>query len=164
MVAFVGIAVAFGDGFQADPSFLLGDVFGIIAAFFWAATTVVIRTTALADASATKTLFYQVGIAALLLPLASLLMGEPGVVALTPVAITSIAFQGIIVSFASHLAWFWLLTRYLAGRLAAFSSLAPLFGVLGGVLVLGEPLRARFAFAAGLVIVGIYLVNRRTSR
>ncbi len=161
-LAFTGIAVAFGDGFHSDPSSLTGDIFGIIAAFLWAATTVVIRTSTLSNASATKTLFYQVGIAALLLPLASFSMGEPGVVALTPVAVASIAFQGIIVSFASHLAWFSLLTRYLAGRLAAFSSLAPLFGVLGGVVVLGEPLRPQFAFAAALVILGIYLVNRRT--
>ena len=160
--AFAGIAVAFGDGFLSDPSSLLGDAFGIIAAFLWAATTVVIRTTSLASATASKTLFYQVAIAALILPLASFLMGEPGVIAITPIAIASIAFQGIIVSFASHLAWFWLLTRFLAARLAAFSSLAPLFGVLGGVLVLGEPLRPQFAFAAGLVILGIYLVNRRS--
>jgi len=159
-LAFVGVAVAFGDGFYSDPSSLLGDGFGIIAAFLWAATTVLIRTTSLSNASATRTLFYQVGIAALLLPLASFLMGEAGVIAFTPLAIASIAFQGIIVSFASHLAWFWLLTRFLAGRLAAFSSLAPLFGVFGGVVVLGEPLRAQFALAAGFVILGIYLVNK----
>jgi len=159
-LAFVGVAVAFGGGFYSDPSSLLGDGFGIIAAFLWAATTVVIRTTSLSNASATRTLFYQVGIAALLLPLASFLMGEAGVIAFTPLAIASIAFQGIIVSFASHLAWFWLLTRFLAGRLAAFSSLAPLFGVFGAVVVLGEPLSAQFALAAGLVILGIYLVNK----
>jgi drug/metabolite transporter (DMT)-like permease len=137
-LAFVGIAAAFGDGFYSDPSSLLGDGFGIIAAFLWAATTVVIRTSSLSNASPTRTLFYQVGIAALLLPLASFLMGEPGVIAVTTVAVASIAFQGIIVSFASHLAWFWLLTRFLAGRLAAFSSLAPIFGVLGGVVILGD--------------------------
>ena len=161
-VAFGGVAVAFGDGFFSDPSSLLGDAFGIIAAFLWAITTVVIRTTSLSNASPSKTLLYQIGIAALFLPLVSVLIGEPGVIALTPVAIASIAFQGIIVSFASHLAWFWLLTRFLAGRLAAFSSLAPLFGVLGGVLILGEPLRPQFAVAAVFVVLGIYLVNKRS--
>ncbi|MGD2138959.1 MAG: DMT family transporter [Burkholderiales bacterium] len=161
-LAFAGIGVAFGDGFVASPASLLGDTFGIVAAFLWAATTVVIRTSALSRASASKTLLYQITIAALTLPLASKLIGEPGVIAVTVTAVASIAFQGIIVSFASHLAWFWLLTRFLAGRLAAFSSLAPLFGVLAGVVVLGEPLRGQFAVAAGLVILGIYLVNRRT--
>jgi drug/metabolite transporter (DMT)-like permease len=161
-LAFCGIAVAFGDGFFSDPSSLIGDAFGIIAAFMWATTTVVIRTTSLSNASPSKTLLYQIGIAALFLPLISVLIGEPGVIALTPIAIASIAFQGIIVSFASHLAWFWLLTRFLAGRLAAFSSLAPLFGVLGGVLILGEPLRPQFAGAAVFVVLGIYLVNKRS--
>ena len=161
VLAFAGIAAAFGDGFVASPASLLGDTFGIIAAFLWAATTVVIRTSALSHASASKTLLYQIAIATLTLPLASVAMGEPGITRLSATALASVAFQGVIVSFASHLAWFWLLTRYLAGRLAAFSSLAPLFGVLAGVLILGEPLRAEFALAAGLVIVGIYLVNRR---
>lgn len=160
-LAFAGIAIAFGDGFVTSPASLRGDAFGIIAAFLWAATTVVIRTTALSQASASKTLLYQITVAALTLPLASQLMGEPGVVAVTATAVASIAFQGIIVSFASHLAWFWLLTRFLAGRLATFSSLTPLFGVLGGVIVLGEPLRAQFALAASMVMLGIYLVNRR---
>ena len=162
LLGFVGIAVAFGDGLFSSPGSMLGDAFGVIGAFFWAATTVVIRTTALSQASASKTLLYQIGIAALFLPFISVLIGEPGIVAVTTTAVASIAFQGIVVSFASHLAWFWLLTRFLAGRLAAFSSLAPLFGVLAGVMVLGEPLRAQFAFAAALVIAGIYLVNRQS--
>ena len=162
LLGFAGIAVAFGDGLFSSPGSMLGDAFGVIGAFFWAATTVVIRTTALSQASASKTLLYQIGIAALFLPFISVLVGEPGIVAVTTTAVASIAFQGIVVSFASHLAWFWLLTRFLAGRLAAFSSLAPLFGVLAGVMVLGEPLRAQFAFAAALVIAGIYLVNRQS--
>jgi drug/metabolite transporter (DMT)-like permease len=71
------------------------------------------------------------------------------------------AYQAVIVAFASYLAWFWLLTRYLAARLAVFSFLSPLFGVLAGVLVLDEPLTARFAVAALLVGAGIVLVNLR---
>jgi drug/metabolite transporter (DMT)-like permease len=67
----------------------------------------------------------------------------------------------VIVAFASYLAWFWLLSRYLAGRLSVMSFLTPLFGVLSGVLVLSEPLTARFAAAALLIGGGIVLVNRR---
>jgi drug/metabolite transporter (DMT)-like permease len=159
-VAFAGIVVAFGEGFLADSSSLLGDAFGIVAAFMWAATTVVIRTTTLSDASASKTLFYQLAISALLLPLASLAMGERGVIDFGWVAASSLFYQGAVVSFASYLAWFWLLKRYLAGRLSVFSFLAPLFGVITGVLILGEPLRPPFVFAVALVGLGIYLVNR----
>jgi drug/metabolite transporter (DMT)-like permease len=127
----------------------------------WGATTVLIRATRLGRASAAKTLFYQLGVAAPLLLAASLAMGEKGVAQLTPFALASLVYQGAIVAFASYLVWFWLLTRYLAGRLAVFSFMTPLFGVLAGVAVLGEPLRPAFAGAALLVGAGIVLVNRR---
>ena len=161
LLAFGGIVAAFGDGFLASPASLLGDTFGIIGGILWAATTVWIRATGLTRISAAKVLFYQLGVAAVSMPIASLLMGEPGVVAITPVAIASLVYQGIIVAFASYLAWFWLLTRYLAGRLAVFGFLTPLFGVMAGVVVLSEPLRPAFLTAVLMVGVGIGLVNAR---
>ena len=161
-LAFVGVTLAFSDGFAAaGGATWLGDAFGVIAAALWAATTVLIRATSLARITATKTLFYQLAVSAVMLPLASLAMGEKGVVALTPLAIASLVYQGAIVAFASYLVWFWLLTRYLAARLAVFSFLTPLFGVLAGVLVLGEPLTPSFSLAALLVGGGIVLVNLR---
>ena len=162
-LAFLGVALAFADGFStAKGSTLIGDAFGVIAAALWAATTVLIRSTRLTSASATKTLFYQLGISALVLPLASMLAGEAGVIALTPMVLASLAYQSVIVAFASYLAWFWLLTRYLAGRLAVFSFLTPLFGVAFGVVLLSEQLSAAFLAAALLVGAGIVLVNRPT--
>lgn len=161
LVAFAGIALAFGDGFAAARGSLLGDVFGLIAAVLWAATTVLIRATSLARISAAKTLFYQLAVSAPMLLAASVLLGEQGVVALTPLALASLAYQGVVVAFASYLVWFWLLTRYLAARLAVFSFLTPLFGVLFGVLILSEPLTPSFGGAALLVGAGIVLVNRR---
>jgi drug/metabolite transporter (DMT)-like permease len=160
LVAFAGVAFAFGEG-GSGPSTLLGDAFGVLAAALWAGTTVLIRSTKLGGASATKTLFYQLGVSALLLPLASIALGEGPVAAWTPLALASLAYQAAVVAFASYLAWFWLLTRYLAGRLAVFSFLTPLFGVSFATLLLGEPLTLRFAGAAGLVVVGIALVNLR---
>ena len=160
-LAFLGVALAFADGFStASGSTLLGDAFGVIAAVLWAATTVLIRSTRLTSASATKTLFYQLAFSALALPLASLAVGEPGVIALTPKVVASLVYQSVIVAFASYLAWFWLLTRYLAGRLAVFSFLTPMFGVAFGVIFLSEPLSTAFLGAALLVGAGIVLVNR----
>ena len=158
LVAFGGVVLAF---FNTGNNTLIGDLCGIAAAFFWSATTVLIRATRLAQASATKTLFYQLGVSAILLPVFSYLLNEKGVVALTPLALVSLAYQGVIVAFLSYLAWFWLLGRYLAARLSVFSCLAPMFGVLFGVLFLSEPLGTQFAVAAGLVALGIVLVNLR---
>jgi drug/metabolite transporter (DMT)-like permease len=159
-VSFSGIVLAFSEGFFVPrESTWLGDLFGVLAALCWAATTVVVRSTALARATATKTLLYQLAAASVLLIIASKLMGEPGMLTLTPWVVASIAYQGGIVAFASFLVWFWLLTRYLAARMSAFSFLTPLFGVLAGVLVLDEPLSPLFAVAAALVAAGIVLVN-----
>jgi len=162
LLAFAGVALAFSGGFAAaGGGTWLGDLCGVLGALLWGATTVLIRASSLARASAAKTLLYQLALSAALLPAASFLMGEQGIVALTPLALAGLAYQGVIVAFASYLAWFWLLTRYLAARLAVFSFLAPLFGVLAGVLVLDEPLTPDFAAAALLVGAGIVLVNRR---
>jgi len=162
LLAFAGVAVAFWDGFAAARSSLLGDAFGVIGAALWAATTVVIRITRLSQASASKTLFYQLAVSAAALPLVSLALHEPAVIKITPLVLGALLYQAVIVTFASYLAWFWLLTRYLAARLSVFAFLTPLFGVAAGVIVLHEPLRAAFVGAVVLVGAGIYLVNRPT--
>jgi drug/metabolite transporter (DMT)-like permease len=162
LLAFAGLVVAFADGFAAPGrATLRGDLYGVIAAALWAAPTVVIRASALAPVRAEKTLLYQLGVSALLLPAASWLWGERGITRLDATVIASLAFQSVVVAFASYLVWFWLLTRYLAARLAVFSFLTPLFGVAFGVLILGEALSPQFALAAALVGLGIALVNRR---
>ncbi|HUN67707.1 MAG TPA: DMT family transporter [Burkholderiales bacterium] len=162
LIAFAGVAVAFGDGFASGRGTLLGDFFGILGAAFWAATTVLIRATRLAGVSAAKTLFYQLAVSGPVLLLVSWLMGEPGVIRLTPVVAAAFAYQCAVVAFASFLTWFWLLRHYLAARLSVFTFLTPFFGVLGGVVLLGEPLTPSFAAAAALVGAGIYLVNSKT--
>jgi len=166
LLAFAGLVVAFADGLGAGGrSTLLGDSFGVIAAALWAATTVLVRGSPLARVSAEKTLFYQLAVSALLLPLAAWAIGEPGVIRLDAAAVGILLFQGVVIAFASYLAWFWLLTRYFAGRLAVFSFLTPLFGVAFGVLLLGERLGPTFVVAALMVGGGIGLVNfRRQAR
>ena len=160
-LAFAGLVLAFAEGFSAGRNTWLGDVCGLIAAILWAATTVLIRATSLARVSAAKTLFYQLAVSALALPIASFLLGEPGVTAINGLVLASLAYQAVIVAFASYLAWFWLLRHYLAARLSVLSFLTPLFGMLSGVVFLSEPLSAHFAAAALLIAAGIALVNLR---
>ena len=86
-------------------------------------------------------------------------MGESGVTSVTAGVALIVIYQAAIIAFASYLAWFWLLTKFLAARLKAFVFLSPMFGVVSAYLVLGEPLSAAFLGAAALVAVGIVLVN-----
>jgi drug/metabolite transporter (DMT)-like permease len=160
-VAFGGLVLAFWEGFSSGLGTWVGDLCGLAAAFLWAATIVLIRASSLARATATKTLFYQLGVSAVVLPAASVALGEHGVRDLNALALASLAYQAIVVAFASYLAWFWLLTRYLAARLSVLSFLTPLFGMASGVVFLSEPLSVRFAAAALLIAGGIALVNLR---
>lgn len=159
--AFAGVTVTFAEGFASQQSTWLGDLCGVIAAILWASTIIVIRCTRLASASAEKTMFYQTAAAALLLPPVSMLIGEPGIIAVDGGVVASMFYQGVIVTFVTYLAWFWLLTRYMASRLSVFTALSPLFGVAGGVLLLGEPLTPLFVAGSVLVVAGLYLVNRK---
>lgn len=162
LLAFCGLVVAFADSFSVPGrATLRGDLYGVIGAVLWAATTVLIRSTRLAQARAEKTLFYQLAVSAVLLSIASWAMREAGVTHVTPTVVVSLLFQSVVVAFASYLTWFWLLTRYLAARLAVFSFLSPMFGVTFGVLILGERLSGSFVIAAILVGGGIALVNVR---
>lgn len=160
VLAFFGIAAAFGDGFlDAGPRWI-GDLLGVGGAIAWAATTVVVRATRLSGASAEKTLFYQLAVSAILLSAAAPLLDKSLEVTLDAVTVCALLYQAVIVSFASYLAWFWLMTRYLASRLSVFTFLSPLFGVACGALVLGESISPLFVASALMVGAGLYLVNR----
>ncbi len=161
-VAFGGIALAFMGGSPrggATMEALWGDLCGVLAGAAWGATTVVIRTTALSEAPPAQTLLYQLAGGFALLVAAAVGSGQAGRISLTPVAWASLLFQGVVVSFASYLTWFWLLRRYLATRLSVFSFMTPIFGVTFGVLVLGDPITPSFAGGAGLVLAGITVVS-----
>jgi drug/metabolite transporter (DMT)-like permease len=165
-VAFGGIVLAFSGhasaaqrgGPQMNANMLLGDALGLLGGMAWGATTVVLRSTKLGQAPATQTLLYQLVAAALLLLPAAFALGQADIRP-TAAAWGNLAFQAVIVSFASFLLWFWLLKKYLASQLGVFSFLTPLFGVAFGVWLLGEPLEPRFVAGAGLVLLGIVGVS-----
>ncbi len=163
VLAFCGIAWAFAEGFTqpaAGPLQWLGDALGLLAALLWGGTTLVIRGTPLTHATAEKTLLYQLVVSGVLLGLAAALFGAPPPTTLSLLAWSSIAFQVVIVTFASYLAWFWLIRNYPATRLAAFTMLTPVFGLLLGAALLAEPVTARLLFGLVAVAGGIVLVNR----
>lgn len=54
-----------------------------------------------------------------------------------------------------------MLRHYPATQMATFSFLAPVFALVFGVLLLGEPLTLQLVLALVGVVVGIMLVNQR---
>jgi drug/metabolite transporter (DMT)-like permease len=161
-LAFIGIVVAFGESFTLpSKEMLIGDSMLVVAAILWGATTVVIKAGPLAKVSPSKTLLYQLAVSALLLPIGSWVLNEPGIVNVSSLAITSLLYQTVWIASITYLAWFWLIRHYPAPKLASFTFLTPLFGVLAGWLVLNEPLTVALLVAVVLVAAGVYLVNRQ---
>lgn len=163
-LAFVGIALAFlgrapQGAMPEAPAVLLGDALALLAGASWGATTVCIRCSGLSSAPPAETLMWQLGVAFLLLPLA-MAVGEARFTPV-PLAWAHLAFQSLVVSGASFLVWFWLLRHYQAAPLGAFSFLTPVFGVVLGLFLLGEPIEARFLGGSVLVLGGVWLASRR---
>lgn len=164
VLAFAGVVWAFSEGF-AQPTQgnrqWLGDALGIAAGVTWGFTTLVLRGTRLSMALPEKALLYQLAVSTLALGAASALAGEAWPARVSALTLGSLTFQVVIVTFASFLAWFWLVRHYPTTRVSAFTLLTPLFGLLAGVLLLDEPLTLRLAVAVAAVTAGIALINRR---
>ncbi|THB75939.1 MAG: DMT family transporter [Desulfobacteraceae bacterium] len=162
VLAFCGIIAAFHESLSLPTrQMLLGDSMLLAAAVIWGATTVVIKASPLARIAPSKTLLYQLGCSAVLLPLASVILKEPGIGALNILSVTSLLYQIIWVAFITYIGWFWLISRYPVSRMASFTFLTPLFGVMAGGVLLGEPMTFKLITALVLVGSGIYLVNRK---
>jgi drug/metabolite transporter (DMT)-like permease len=161
-LAFAGVVVALGDrtagSAQGDWR---GDLLCVAAGLLWAVTTLIVKATPLRAERVERTLLIQLVISAVLLLCASLVWGEPGVFAPTPVVWAALAYQvGVVASF-SYLGWFVMVQRHSPASVSAFTFLTPLFGVGFAVLLLGEIATLSLLAAAALIAAGIWLVNRR---
>ena len=165
VMAFGGVVWAFTEGFvkpAAGPLQWVGDALGLAGAVLWGATTLLVRASRLASALPEKTLLYQLVVSGLALTAASALTGENWPAALSLKVALLMGFQIAVVTFASYLAWFWLVRHYPTTRVSAFTLLTPLFGLLAGVLLLGDPLTLRLLVALAAVCAGLAIVNLAT--
>lgn len=161
LCAFAGVLVVFRESLTLPTDrMLIGDGMLAGAALFWGATTVLIKASPLAKIAPAKTLLYQLAVSAVVLPIGSVAMGEPGIVRMTPLIAGCLVYQVVWVAFITYLAWFWLVRHYPASRLASFTFLTPLFGVIAGGILLHEPITTMLLLALVLVGTGIYLVNQ----
>jgi drug/metabolite transporter (DMT)-like permease len=161
LISFVGIVIAFGlPTPAADPRQTFGDLMMVVAAVAWAATTLVIKASALNRISSEKTMLYQLVVSAPLLAAGAIVFRERIDAMPSALAIGAVAYQAVWVVAVTYVIWFALIVRYSANRLSAFTFLTPIFGVIAGHLVLAEPLTLPFAVSVAFVALGLVLVNR----
>ena len=164
-IAFAGVAAAFMDGLLRGHGNLLGDALCGGAALLWGASNVITKASpGLRHTDASRLLLYQIGGSVPVLLLGTVLLGQaapsPDV---TLLAWLGLAYQIVVVAFASYLVWYWLLLTYPAAKVSSFTFLTPLFGILGGGLALDEPLSAALLLGLTAIALGLRLINRPAS-
>ena len=160
VVAFLGLVATLWDSLGVPSrSQLLGDLFSLTAGLLWAATSLYLKRVVRGSMSPSQMLFYQLGFSAVQLSLICVLFEPRHVTNLSPLVLACLAYQGIIVAFASYLVWFWLVKVYPVSDISGFTFLTPIFGVLLGGLLLHDPLTAKLLIGGSLVVGGMILVN-----
>ena len=161
LMSFAGLMLAFGVPTPAaNPQQMFGDALALAGGIAWGLTTLMVKSSRLAQAAPEKTLQYQLVTSVPMLALSAWLFGEQITQMPGAVAVTSLLYQTLWVVALTFLIWFKMVAKYSASRLSAFTFLTPLFGVVAGHLVLGDPITPVFAGAVALVIGGLILVNR----
>jgi drug/metabolite transporter (DMT)-like permease len=160
-LSFAGVALAIGvPQANVDAKVLLGDLLIVVGGALWAATTLIVKTTALIKAPAEKGLGYQVALSIPILAAAAWVSGETITHVPAPLSLALLAYQAFWVVGLTFLLWFALVKTYSASKLSAFTFVTPLFGVAASYFILQETLTIAFGVAALLVIAGLYLVNK----
>jgi len=159
LLAMGGVALALADRGGGQVS-LLGDMMALAGALFWAAIALVMRLSPLSRVSPENQMLVVVAVSTPVLlglsPLFGDLLRDPGWVHLA-----GLAFQSVFVVSLGYLLWAWLISVYRAGAVASFSFLTPVLAVFLGWWMLDEQIGPLVWAALGLVVTGVFLINRR---
>lgn len=161
LTAFLGIVFTFlakQNTATVLPNMLLGDCFALLAGIAWALTTITLRLTVLSEVHSIQTLFYQL-VGGFVVLTAFAFFTHQTSIHWTLIAIGSLVFHTLLMSFASLLIWFWLLRNYLASQLGVFSFLTPIFGIIFSVIFLHENIEQSFIFGTLMVMLGVMIVS-----
>lgn len=160
VIAFAGVAVIAGEPRLDGRSVALAMV--IAAACIWSVASIQIKLMGEIDG---MTLNAWIGVfAAPQLALASLALEDGQIAALAAAdwrALLAVLYQALLVVGFGYGAWYWLLRRYAVNQVMPFVLLVPVFGVLSGVVVLGEPVTASIVGGGLLTVFGVGIIILR---
>ena len=165
VLALVGIATMFSNDILVRHSDQWrGDLLVLAGSALWGATTIYAKRYMVHRMSAFRILYGQILVSTPVLLLVSLGLERNPFFAVSSLTVAMIVFQGAVAVSFTYLMWTVLLKRYSASAMQSFTFLTPAWGVLLGVLVLGEDVQALLVAGIALVGLGIYLVNRPPAR
>jgi len=157
-VAFVGVAIIAGEPRLSGNYIPLALV--IAAACIWSVANIQIKMMGEVDG---MTLNAWVGVfAAPQLALASLILEDGQFAALAAAdwwALGALLYQVVAVVVVGYGTWYWMLRRYDVNQVMPFMLLVPGFGVLSGVLILGETLTSALIGGGLLTVLGVGIIT-----
>lgn len=156
-LAFLGVGVIVGEPrFEAQ---YLALALVLAGAFMWAVANVQVKLMGEIN-GATLNAWVAIFAAPQLLA-ASLILEDGQWQALTQMdamAVFAVLYQSLAVVVLGYGVWYRMLRRYDLNQVMPFTLLMPVFGVLSGVVVLGEELTPAFIFGSLLTLLGVAII------
>lgn len=160
ILAFAGLVSVFhGKPSKYTRLMFIGDMLEILAAFFWAATTLYIKKYLAEKMHPINTFLYQLVFSIPVLFLCSYFLEPQWIKDPGAMAIWSLIFQSVIIAFVSYLVWFKLIHAYPVAKLSVFTFLTPVFGVAFGALFQHDELTKGLIIGLLMVSAGIFVTN-----
>ncbi|HET6426104.1 MAG TPA: DMT family transporter, partial [Planctomycetaceae bacterium] len=164
LVAAVGVGAllgptSFGAVAQNDPPSVIGDAMLLFSAFLLGVKFVYTKF-ALRVIGPTELIFWHDVVAVAQFAIAAAVWERPDFTQVTVPAAAGLIYQGVLVGGVCFALQAQLLRQYSASRIAVFSFLTPLVGMLLGSWLRGDHLSVALLVGGVAVAGGIYLVNR----
>lgn len=156
VVAVTGVGVMFYESLVGVRELLVGDgiVFfsGVVLGFY-----VVLQKYWLRMIPRFTFLFWSIAFSVPLFGAVAVCI-EPRQYRVDPGVVAGLLYQVVVVSGLAFSLWMWLLSRYPASPLSVLGLCTPVFGVLFGHVLRGEPLTRWLVLGCALLVTGLYLV------
>jgi O-acetylserine/cysteine efflux transporter len=156
-ISFAGVIVIAGEPRELDNTFYLGLV--IVAALVFSIVNIQIKR--IGNINGFTLNGWMAVMAAPQLFIATLLM-EDGqweqMLSATWIGWLSIAYMAVMVTIVSYLMWYPLVRKYPVNQTMPWTLLAPVFGVISGIVVLGEPMTPAMVVGGALTLVGVAVI------
>ena len=158
LLGFGGIVVVSAGAFSGNAS-MLGVGYAVVAAVVWSAGTIAFK-----QAQDRVDVWWAVAISFLtgsaVLTVAGLLVEGPHV-RWSGDFVLALGYSGLVGTALAWALWFGLVSSGEASRASSYIFFVPLVSLLLGAMFLGESLGVSLLAGAALVVLGVYLVNRR---
>lgn len=162
-IAFIGVAVIAGEPRLNGQYLALS--FVIIACFIWSIANVMIKR--LKDVDGITLNAWMAVFATPMLFAASAVMEEGQIEAVRQAdfwAYFAVVYQAVAVVVIGYGCWYWLMRRYQMNQIMSATLLVPLFGVVSGIVFLGESLTVNLIIGGLMTIAGVAIIIIRRPR